>query len=113
MFENSIYSVISPEGCAAILWKASSARDKAADALRLTAVDLARLGVIDEVLPEPLGGAHEDWDSAAAVLREAVVRHLVDLVGLEPDELRTQRLVKFQCMGQWLEAGQAREPEPA
>jgi acetyl-CoA carboxylase carboxyl transferase subunit alpha len=105
MFENAIYSVISPEGCAAILWKASGAKDKAAEALRLTGSDLARLGVVDEVLPEPLGGAHEDWDSAAAVLREAVVRHLVELVELAPDELRTQRLGKFQSMGQWVEYG--------
>jgi acetyl-CoA carboxylase carboxyl transferase subunit alpha len=107
MFENAIYSVISPEGCAAILWKTASAKDKAAEALRLTGPDLAHLGVIDEVLPEPLGGAHEDWDSAAAVLREAVLRHLVELVNIDADELRTQRLVKYQCMGQW------RELEPA
>ncbi len=111
MFENAIYSVISPEGCAAILWKASSAKDKAAEALRLTGPDLAQLGVIDEVLPEPLGGAHEDWDSVAAVLREALVRHLADLVDLTPEELRTRRLIKFQSMGQWVEAGRP-EPEP-
>src|SRR5690606_13891622 len=71
MFENAIYSVISPEGCAAILWKTAAAKDKAAEALKLTAVDLLELGVIDEVLPEPVGCAHQDWDAAAATLRDA------------------------------------------
>src|SRR5688572_20745825 len=65
MFENSVYSVISPEGCAAILWKTNEAKDKAAEALKLTAADLASLGVVDEVIAEPPGGAHADWDEAA------------------------------------------------
>ncbi len=101
MFENSIYSVISPEGCAAILWKTAAARDKAAEALRLTARDLASLGVIDEVLPEPVGGAHEDWPAAAATLREAVARHLLQLDVLGVDALRGERIAKYERMGRW------------
>ena len=77
MFENSVYSVISPEGCAAILWKSASAKDKAAEALKLTARDLASLDVIDDILPEPMGGAHNDWDAAAGALHEGLTRHLV------------------------------------
>ncbi|MCI0435803.1 MAG: acetyl-CoA carboxylase carboxyltransferase subunit alpha [Gemmatimonadetes bacterium] len=101
MFENSIYSVISPEGCAAILWKTASAKDKAADALKLTAHDLAALEVIDEVMPEPTGGAHEDWAAAAQTLRGALSRHVGELVGIDPAELRRQRLEKYERMGRW------------
>jgi acetyl-CoA carboxylase carboxyl transferase subunit alpha len=101
MFENAIYSVISPEGCAAILWKTASAKDRAADALRLTAEDLAELGVIDEVLAEPAGGAHEDWEAAAAVLREASDRHLRELDGLDGTTLRRLRLEKYERIGTW------------
>src|SRR5687767_12926408 len=91
MFENSVYSVISPEGCAAILWKSASAKDKAAEALKLTARDLAALDVIDDILPEPMGGAHNDWDAAAGALHEGLTRHLADLSGLSSDELREGR----------------------
>lgn len=101
MLENSIYSVISPEGCAAILWKTAEARDKAADALKLTATDLASLGVIDDVIPEPPGGAHTDWDETARRLRAAVARHLEELRPLSPDELRRRRWEKFEAMGRW------------
>jgi acetyl-CoA carboxylase carboxyl transferase subunit alpha len=104
MFENSIYSVISPEGCAAILWKTASAKDRAAQALKLTAEDLAQLSVIDEVLAEPPGGAHEDWDAAATVLREALVRHVCQLSALNPAELQQSRLRKFERMGEWRQA---------
>jgi acetyl-CoA carboxylase carboxyl transferase subunit alpha len=104
MFENAVYSVISPEGCAAILWKTANAKDKAADALKLTARDLAELAVIDEVIAEPAGGAHEDWDGAAARLREAADRHLGELALLEVPELRTRRMQKFDRMGRWRSA---------
>jgi acetyl-CoA carboxylase carboxyl transferase subunit alpha len=108
MFENSIYSVISPEGCAAILWKTAGAKDKAAEALKLTARDLAALDVIDDIVPEPLGGAHTDWDAAAGALRSALLRHLAELDGVEPAERRTQRWAKFEAMGAWREV----EAEP-
>jgi len=103
MFENAVYSVISPEGCAAILWKSATAKDRAAEALKLTAVDLVGLGVVDDVLPEPMGGAHEDWDSAAATLKDALLRHLDALSALEPDARRQARWSKFERMGEWRE----------
>ncbi len=101
MFENSIYSVISPEGCAAILWKTPDARDKAAEAMKITARDLAELGVIDEVMPEPLGGAHTDWEAAADALSEALERHLSELEELDVDSLLEGRAAKFETMGEW------------
>ncbi|HSL69106.1 MAG TPA: acetyl-CoA carboxylase carboxyltransferase subunit alpha, partial [Longimicrobiales bacterium] len=103
MLENSIYSVISPEGCAAILWKTSAAKDKAAQALKLTATDLAALDVIDEVIPEPVGGAQDDWLTAADALRCSLARHIEELSGLEPDALLTHRIAKFEAMGRWRE----------
>jgi acetyl-CoA carboxylase carboxyl transferase subunit alpha len=103
MFENSIYSVISPEGCAAILWKTNAAKDKAAEALRLTAGDLRALGVIDDVIAEPLGGAHEDWAAAAAGLRATLVHHLDALAALDTDALLQQRWEKYERMGRWSE----------
>jgi len=103
MFENSIYSVISPEGCAAILWKTASAKDKAAQALKLTASDLAELSVIDEVLPEPLGGAHEDADAAAITLRDALLRHLCPLRALPAERLVALRRQKYEQLGEWRE----------
>ena len=99
MLENSVYSVITPEGCAAILWKTAAAKDKAADAMKMTAADLSELRVIDEVLPEPLGGAHADWQTTADVLREALVRHLVELSEVSPDDLLPKRWEKYLAMG--------------
>ena len=101
MFENSIYSVISPEGCAAILWKTNEAKDKAAAALKLTAEDLAELGVVDEVIPEPVGGAHTDWDETARRLADSLVRHLDALRAVPPEELVRRRLEKYLAMGAW------------
>jgi acetyl-CoA carboxylase carboxyl transferase subunit alpha len=99
MLENSVYSVITPEGCAAILWKTAAAKDKAAEAMKMTATDLNELGVIDEVIPEPFGGAHTDWETTADVLREALVRHLGELSDLSPDDLLPQRWEKYLGMG--------------
>ncbi|MGH7752718.1 MAG: acetyl-CoA carboxylase carboxyltransferase subunit alpha [Gemmatimonadales bacterium] len=99
MLENSIYSVISPEGCAAILWKDSSQRERAAEALKLTAQDLKQLAVIDEVIPEPPGGAHSDHEAAAQALRDAMLRHLRDLVKVKPDKLLKRRAEKYLSIG--------------
>jgi acetyl-CoA carboxylase carboxyl transferase subunit alpha len=110
MLENAIYSVISPEGCAAILWKTAAAKDLAAEALKLTAKDLLRLGVVDEVVPEPLGGAHMDWETTAAALHEAVVRHLGEVSALDRESLRRQRWQKFEAMGAWVERQRAARP---
>jgi hypothetical protein len=85
MFENSVYSVISPEGCAAILWKDATQRERAAEALKLTAEDLVRLGVVDEIITEPLGGAHHDPEAAGEALREALIRHVVELRKVKPE----------------------------
>jgi len=104
MFENSVYSVISPEGCAAILWKDSSQRERAAEALKLTAPDLLGLGVIDEIIAEPPGGAHADPDGAATALGESLRRHLATLERLKPDALIAQRAEKFLRMGKFEEA---------
>lgn len=103
MLENSVYSVISPEGCAAILWKSASAKDKAAEALKLTAGDLIQLDVIDEIVPEPLGGAHTDWDATAGALRSALIRNVRELNALEPETLRTHRWQKYEALGAWRE----------
>ncbi|MEX0907516.1 MAG: acetyl-CoA carboxylase carboxyltransferase subunit alpha, partial [Gemmatimonadota bacterium] len=91
MLENAVYSVISPEGCAAILWKTAGAKDQAAEALRLTAPDLSALGVIDDVVPEPMGGAQTDWDTTAGALRATLIRHLTELDAVAADERREQR----------------------
>jgi acetyl-CoA carboxylase carboxyl transferase subunit alpha len=104
MFENSVYSVISPEGCAAILWKDSSLRERAADALKLTADDLLRLKVIDEIIPEPVGGAHTDPDLTGERLRAALVRHVTELRKLRPEKLVRRRAEKYQAMGAFVEA---------
>jgi acetyl-CoA carboxylase carboxyl transferase subunit alpha len=104
MFENSVYSVISPEGCAAILWRDGKKGPIAAEALKLTAPDLERLGVIDEIIPEPLGGAHRDPASAAAALKIAVLRHLDKLSGVNPSTLLDQRLSRFRRIGVYREA---------
>ena len=101
MLENSVYSVISPEGCAAILWKSGNEKEKAAQALRLTAEDLAELKVIDEVIPEPTGGAHSDWEQTTTKVREALVRHLGELRRMSVEELRKTRWEKYLGMGQW------------
>jgi len=104
MLEHSIYSVISPEGCAAILWRSSEHKEKAAAALRLTATDLVELGVCDEIVPEPQGGAHADWDQAAAYLEEALDRVLGGLMKLSTKKLLAGRWAKYESIGVWREA---------
>ena len=99
MFENSVYSVISPESCAAIIWRDSSKAALAAAALRCTAEDMKELGLIDGIVPEPAGGAHENFEGAAENLREALRASLGELSGLSPDELVQQRYSKFRKMG--------------
>src|SRR5881296_1167267 len=103
MLENSIYSVITPEGCAAILWKDATKAEQAAEALKLTAHDLLELNVIDEVIPEPLGGAHRDPEEMARRIQSAIVRHVRGLLALPAQELLDRRLEKFLKMGVYLE----------
>lgn len=104
MLENAYYSVISPEGCAAILWKDRKFATEAAKALRITAADLKDLGVVDEVIPEPLGGAHYDPDTAAKTLREALLKELTALRGVPTEQLLEDRYVKLRSLGQFNEA---------
>jgi acetyl-CoA carboxylase carboxyl transferase subunit alpha len=99
MLEYAIYSVITPEGCASILWKDAGQAPAAAEALRLTAPSLLSQGVIDAVVPEPLGGAHSSWDKAAGLLKGAVLAAFDGLAGLSPEELVQQRYEKFSRMG--------------
>ena len=101
MLENSYYSVISPEGCAAILWKHRKHAPEAAEAMRLTAADLAAMNLVDEVIAEPLGGAHHDVRAAARSLKEALVRQIDTLTKLSEQELLEARYSKFREAGQW------------
>jgi acetyl-CoA carboxylase carboxyl transferase subunit alpha len=106
MLENSVYSVITVEGCAAILWKDAKnpeIRERAASALRITAPDLLELKVIDEVIPEPLGGAHANHEATAASVQEALNRHLEELRKFRPERLVRRRTRKYMRMGQWVE----------
>jgi acetyl-CoA carboxylase carboxyl transferase subunit alpha len=106
MLENSVYSVITVEGCAAILWKDGKSpemRERAATALKITAPDLFEFGVIDEIIPEPVGGAHTDHDATAASLQETLVRHYEELRKYKPEKLVRRRREKFLKMGQFAE----------
>jgi len=108
MLENAVYSVITVEGCAAILWKDGKSpemREKAAGALRITAQDLAELRVIDEIVPEPVGGAHANYEESANNLQEALVRHYEELRKLKPERLVRRRREKFLRMGQVVDRG--------
>ncbi|MDB5363391.1 MAG: accA [Rhodospirillales bacterium] len=99
MLEHSIYSVISPEGCASILWRSGDQAAVAAEALRLTAQDLLKLGVIDRIVPEPVGGAHRERAAAIAVLGDALQETLKPLLDMTPADLKLQRRQKFLAMG--------------
>ncbi len=104
MLEHSVYSVISPEGCAAILWRSAEHREKAATALRLTSKDLMELEICDGVIDEPLGGAHTDWDTTAERVGDALERHLHELSALSPEALLEGRWAKYAAIGVWYEA---------
>ena len=108
IFENSYYSVISPEGCAAILWKDSAAAPKAAEALKVSADHLEKLGVANEIIPEPTGGAHNDPTQAASALKYIVQKHLNDLRALTLDQLVEARYERYRHLGVFEEAGTTR-----
>ena len=110
ILENAYYSVISPEGCAAILWKDRSAAPKAAEALKITAKDLFELGLVDEIVPEPLGGAHNDPVAVSATLKESLLRHLADLEKLAAADRLRLRYAKYRAHGHILEK---RRPQAA
>ena len=104
MLEHSVYSVISPEGCSAILWRSAEHREEAAGALQLTANDLLDHGVCDEIIPEPVGAAHSDWDAAGAYLEDALDRVLSELVELTIEQLLESRWAKYEAIGAWRKA---------
>lgn len=104
MLEHAVYSVISPEGCAAILWKDQGRKEEAAAAMRITAPELLRLGVIDAIVPEPLGGAHADPQEACMRVGEAIAKALRELSRIAPDKLVTERRKRFRHLGAFLES---------
>lgn len=103
MLENTWYSVIAPESCSTILFKTRDRKEEAAEALKLTAADLQPAGIIDRIVPEPFGGAHRNYDEAAANLKRQVQETLAELRPLSPEELVRRRVAKFSSMGVWTE----------
>ncbi|HMK30036.1 MAG TPA: carboxyl transferase domain-containing protein, partial [Terriglobales bacterium] len=103
MMENAIYSVISPEGCASIMWRDASKRELAAEALKITAPDLMELGCIDEIVPEPEGGAQVDYDAASALLDVSLQKNLSELEKKSPADLVISRYDKFRGMARFFE----------
>jgi len=104
MLQYSVYSVISPEGCASILWKSADKAEEAAEAMRITAPSLSEFGLVDEILPEPLGAAHRDPQATAEVIRNALLKHLQDLDSRDIDTLLEQRHARLAGFGQFKEA---------
>jgi acetyl-CoA carboxylase carboxyl transferase subunit alpha len=103
MMENTWYSVISPESCSSILWKTWDFKEQAANALKLTAQDLLDMGVIDGIIPEPIGGAHRDYTAAAEALKKQLMDSMKRLGSLSADELIDQRIQKYSMMGEWVD----------
>lgn len=105
MLENAVYSVITPEGCASILFRSDERKAEAAAAMKMTAPEILRLGVIDDIIPEAPGGAHRDFDLTARNVAAAIRRHLAELTALSSQELKDQRYQKYRRMGAFIEAG--------
>ncbi|MBP9091642.1 acetyl-CoA carboxylase carboxyltransferase subunit alpha [bacterium] len=99
MLEHSVYSVITPEGCASILWRSNDKVSEACQAMKMTAKEILQLGVIDQVISEPLGGAHHDYQAAAENLKKAIVGQMTDLLKLSPEQVRKDRQDKFRRFG--------------
>ncbi|MFN5439322.1 MAG: acetyl-CoA carboxylase carboxyltransferase subunit alpha [Bacteroidota bacterium] len=104
MMENTWYTVISPESCSSILWRSWDQKEKAAEELKLTSDHMLKFGLVDGVIPEPLGGAHWDHDQAAMMLKEQVVKSIEELKSLDPEKRIDERIEKFARMGRWEEA---------
>ncbi|MBO8131110.1 MAG: acetyl-CoA carboxylase carboxyltransferase subunit alpha [Candidatus Marinimicrobia bacterium] len=101
VMENTWYSVISPEGCASILFRDASKSPIAAEAMKVTAQDLNELGIVDEIIPEPIGGAHRDYDLSAQNVKKAILKHLRELIKIPVDKLISDRIEKYSRMGSW------------
>jgi acetyl-CoA carboxylase carboxyl transferase subunit alpha len=106
MMENTWYTVISPESCSSILWRSWDKKEVAAEQLKLTAIDMKNFGLIDDIIPEPLGGAHWDYSAAASIVKEHLIPIFRELKQIDPDERRRQRIEKFGKMGFWQELPQ-------
>ena len=102
-FENTWYSVISPEGCASILFRDANRAPEAADAMKVTAHDLFKMGIADSIIPEPNGAAHLDINAAAAILKETIIRTYSELKQLTIEKLLSNRLKKYEAIGDWQE----------
>ena len=102
MLENTWYSVISPESCSSILWRSWDYKEQAAEALQLTAEDLKQQGIVDLIVPEPLGGAHRNHEQAASILKETLLNELKQLMKAKPERLIERRIEKFSKMGAWI-----------
>ena len=103
MMENTWYTVISPESCSSILWRSWDQKEKAAEELKLTSDHMLKFGLVDGIIPEPLGGAHWDHDLAASMVKEQLVRSIMELKNLDPDKRIDDRIEKFSKMGRWEE----------
>jgi acetyl-CoA carboxylase carboxyl transferase subunit alpha len=106
MMENSVYSVISPEGCASIMWRDATKREIAAAAMKITARDMLELKLVDDIVPEPDGGAHNNHERAAELLKQALAKHLAQLRSMPVDKLLDARYDKFRHMGQYFQVVQ-------
>lgn len=104
MMENTWYTVISPESCSSILWRSWDQKEKAAEELKLTSDHMLKFGLVDGVIPEPLGGAHWDHDLAASMVKEQVVKSIQELKSLDAEKRIDERIEKFAKMGRWEEA---------
>ncbi len=115
IMEHAYYSVITPEGCAAILWKDRAFSSKAAESLKLTSSELLKLEIVDEVIPEPIGGAHYNYDQAAALLKKAIIKNLDALCSKTAGELKEERYQKYRHIGKFTEVKEKEEalPPPA
>jgi acetyl-CoA carboxylase carboxyl transferase subunit alpha len=103
--ENAFYSVISPEGCASIIWRDASKAETAAIAMKIMATDLRDLGIVDEIISEPDGGAHSDFEGAARLLGDVLERQLLELSGRAPKQLLQERYEKYRSMCQYFDMG--------
>jgi acetyl-CoA carboxylase carboxyl transferase subunit alpha len=101
MLSNAVYSVISPEGCASILWRDGTKANEAANALKITAKSLLQLKIIDEIIPEPVGGAHRNFEGTMKVTRKSLLKHLSTLKKISPKKLTSRRFEKFAAMGRF------------
>ncbi|MFT6983744.1 MAG: acetyl-CoA carboxylase carboxyl transferase subunit alpha [Crocinitomicaceae bacterium] len=101
MLENTWYSVISPESCSSILWRSWDFKEKAADALKLTSTDMKKLGIVDDIIKEPLNGAHRDHDETFKTVKKSIAKYLTELKAIKPEDRINNRIEAFSSRGVW------------